>query len=171
MRLSGATHVEVQDRRWRPALMAFFMRRVRNRAEAEDLTQEVFARVMTQAAGQPGHSPPDGYIFQIAANLLRDKSRRERVRHGHAMATGAMEWRGVEMIDPYRIVADREALEVLSRSLAELPERTRIIFTLYRLEHVDKAAIAKSLGISKSAVTQHVMKAMAFLIARMESTR
>lgn len=151
--------------------MAFFMRRVRNRAEAEDLTQQVFERIMTQAVARPGHSPPDGYIFQIAANLLRDKGRRDRVRHGYAMATGSMEWRGVDVLDPYRIVADREALEVLGRSLNELPERTRIIFTLYRLEHVDKAAIAKSLGISKSAVTQHVMKAMAFLIARMETAR
>jgi RNA polymerase sigma-70 factor (ECF subfamily) len=33
---------EALNRRWRPALVAFFLRRVRSHAEAEDLTQEVF---------------------------------------------------------------------------------------------------------------------------------
>lgn len=151
--------------------MAFFQRRVRNRAEAEDLTQEVLTRIVTQSTDNAGEDLRDGYVFQIAANLLRDKGRRERVRYSYATATSAMEWRGVDVIDPYRVASDREALAILNRSLRELPERTRIIFTLYRLEHIDKGAIARALGISKSAVTQHIMKATAYLIARMEAAQ
>ncbi len=151
--------------------MAYFQRRIHDRAEAEDLTQEVFARVMAHdGMGQSDDGTlPDGYVFQIAANLLRDRGRRERVRSSYAAATGAMEWRGIDPINPHYIAADREALVLLIRSLNELPDRTRIIFTLYRLENIDKGTIAKNLGISKSTVTQHVMKAMAFLIARMEA--
>lgn len=151
--------------------MAFFQRRVRDRAEAEDLTQEVLTRIVAQAANRSGEDLHDGYIFQIATNLLRDKGRRERVRHAYATSTEAMDWRGIDVIDPYRVAADREALAVLIRSLHDLPDRTRVIFTLYRLERIDKGVIAKSLGISKSAVTQHVMKAMGFLITRLEAAR
>src|SRR3546814_11671973 len=46
--------VDQLNRRFRPGLMAFFLRRVGNHAEAEDLTQEVFVRLAdTDTAQMP----------------------------------------------------------------------------------------------------------------------
>lgn len=153
------------NRRWRPALMSFFLRRVRDHAEAEDLTQEVFARLLTST--ETVTASPDAYVFQTASNLLADRARRARVRTDYRESIGQIEDYGVELLDPHRHVAGRVALEAFARSLDDLPERTRTIFILYRLENVSQADIADALGISSSAVKKHVGRAMAFLMKRM----
>ncbi|MBS0420050.1 MAG: RNA polymerase sigma factor [Proteobacteria bacterium] len=152
------------SRRWRPALMSFFLRRVRHHQEAEDLTQEVFARLICRESAQAPLG--DAYIFQIAANLLRDGARRWKVREEYRLMSSGLEDSTPDSLDPARIVTGRAALSSIVAALETLPERTRTIFVLYRLEGVSMDVIANSFGISKSAVKKHVMRAMASLIAR-----
>jgi len=155
------------NRRFRPALMSFFLRRLSNHAEAEDLTQEVFARLSTM---QPGELPrSDAYIFQIAANLLRDRGRREKVREAYRVGVLSSEGVGVEPIDPDRVLVGRQSLGQVAIALREIPERTRSIFILYRVEQMGKRDIADTYGISTSAVDKHLMKAMAHLWKRLGS--
>ncbi len=153
------------SRFYRPALMAFFQRRLRNHAEAEDLTQEVLARLVSMPADQMDNA--NAYIFQIAANLLRDRGRREKVRADYRFGVLAVEGNGVEALDPGRVLAGREALGQVAAVLRDLPERTRTIFILYRVEAMKKRDIAQSYGISVSAVDKHLMRAMALMIERM----
>lgn len=155
------------NRRFRPALMAFFLRRLRNHAEAEDMTQDVFVRLAATNAGDMKSA--DAYIFQIAANLLRDRSRREKVRADYRERLWSQEGAEVDPLDPLRFTADRESLAQLVGGLKELPEPTRAIFVLYRLENVDKRAIAEAYGLAVSSVDRHLAKAMAHLIARVRS--
>ncbi|WP_217705421.1 RNA polymerase sigma factor [Peristeroidobacter soli] len=157
------------NRRWRPALMSFFLRRVRNHAEAEDLTQEVFARLLTDG-GRPSQSP-DSYIFQVAMNLLRDGARRSKVRMEYLRDAVLLDEQDAERLDPSRVVAARDALGAFITGLDALPERTRSIFILYRIENLELDTIARSFGISKSAVKKHVMKAMAMLMAQVRDFR
>lgn len=164
--LERRLEVEDEIRRWRPALLSFFLKRVRDRAEAEDLAQETFARLFGGTASETGlHA---GYVFQIAANLLRDRARRGKVRAEQADTVIELYGQGVDALDPERIAAARSVMAQVYRRLGDLPARTRAIFVLYRIENVDKRTIAESLGISPSAVEKHVAKAMAHL---MESAR
>ena len=156
---------EQLNRRFRPALMAFFLRRLANHAEAEDLTQEVFTRLMAMGAGNLHQA--DAYVFQMAANLLRDRGRREKVREAYRFGVLAGEGVGVEPIDPERVLAGRQSLGQIAAALREAPERTRAIFLLYRVEQMKKRDIAETYGISTSAVDKHLMKAMAHLWKRL----
>ena len=149
-------------RDYRPALIAFFLRRTCDYAEAEDLAHEVFVRI----AGKDDAAlhRTDAYIFQVAANLLRDRGRRAQVRTDYAARLRQTEEFGLDPLDPHRISVGRESLTILSSALAELPERTRRIFMLFRYEQIDQRTIAESFGISVSAVQKHVHRAMAHLI-------
>ncbi|MBS0332793.1 MAG: sigma-70 family RNA polymerase sigma factor [Proteobacteria bacterium] len=153
-------------RRFRPALLSFFLRRLRNHAEAEDLTQEVFIRLARSGAEI---ETADAYVFQTAANLLRDRARAERTRSEYRLSVGALR-PGVQIddLDPSRVLLGREQLGNLVAALRELPDRTRAIFILYRLEAVSRVEIARSHGISVSAVEKHLARAMAHLAVRME---
>jgi RNA polymerase sigma-70 factor (ECF subfamily) len=143
--------------------MAFFLRRVGNHSEAEDLTQEVFVRLARSGGAQIREA--DAYIFRVATNLVRDRARRERVRAEYVASFSTLDGIGIEALDPHRIAAGREALAQIMAALTELPERTRQIFLLFRYEQIDQRTIAESFGISVSAVEKHIHKAMAKLIS------
>lgn len=155
------------NRRWRPALMTFFLRRVRNSGEAEDLVQEVFVRMLRRGED----SAPDVYVFQIAQNLLVDRARRNRVRDRYREGLSAEPGRDYDGFDPHRLAEGREQLRLLAQALGDLPERTRAIFILYRVENMSQDAIAAAFGISASAVKQHVARAMAQLVRKMRDVR
>ena len=157
---SEAAATEFNQRR--RALMAFFVRRIRDLHEAEDLTQEVFARLAGQ---QLAMDSADAYIFQVAANLLRDRNRRLGVRQRFEEAALDPSSRQEEF-DPSRILLGREELKNISQALGELAPRTRTIFLLYRLENMKRGEIASMYGMSVSGVQKHLEKAMGHLIRR-----
>lgn len=154
------------SQRFRPALMAFFLRRLRNHSEAEDLTQDVLMRVAEKGAAIDA-ARPDAYVFQIAANLLRDRGRRMKVRAIYQQGLGASEGSRVEELDPDRVLQARQSLATVVNALREMPERTRTIFILFRLEHMKQREIADMLGISVRTVEQHVIRASTHLRERL----
>jgi RNA polymerase sigma factor (sigma-70 family) len=163
------------NRRYRPALMAFFMRRAASHSDAEDMTQELFAKLATAQSGPRGASPmdnADAYIFQMAANLLRDRGRREKVRANYRASVHAGIGAGggdLEALDPARVLLARESLGEVSDALRELPDRTRAIFLLFRLEGMKQSELAALYGVSVSAVQKHIFKAMTHLTRRVRA--
>lgn len=149
-------------RRWQPALKAYFLRRVRNHAEADDLTQEVLVRLLEQDVARG-----DSYVFQIAQNLLVDRQRRNLVRGRYRDAALADQDRDRNPLDAHAILESQQQLVIAISALKDLPERTRTIFVLYRFEKISQADIALAFGISTSAVKQQVAKAMSALARAM----
>jgi RNA polymerase sigma factor (sigma-70 family) len=155
----------------RQALLRFFLRRVRNRSEAEDLTQEMILRLLRRPTDIPIRSL-GGFIRTAANNLLRDRARAAAHR-GHeleidanAPAHGAL----VEDFTPERVLVGRERLSEVLTCLDELPLKTRDAFLLFRLEHMKQGEIARALGVSVSSVEKHVARAAAHLVQRFGPT-
>ena len=166
------------DARFRGPLMVYFLRRRFSRTEAEDLTQEVFVRMLARDSQVPPENV-DVYIFQIAANLLRDRARRG-VSHradGHTSLDAPAEVTAngldrhpdlVEDRGPERVLLAQESLTLALRALEELGERTKAIYILHRLEKMRHKEIAELLGLSVSAVEKHVVRAVAHLALRID---
>jgi RNA polymerase sigma factor (sigma-70 family) len=150
-------------RRYRVALGGFFANRVRNAADVDDLVQEVFVQLIRRGRGEPIEHI-EQYLFQVAANVLRDHGRRRLVRHQdehysfdediHIFATE---------ISPERVLLGEESLARFENALEQLPERTRDIFLLRSMERCKFADIARMLGVSKSTVEKEMVKAMMHL--------
>ncbi len=148
--------------RLRPALIAFFQRRLRDPSQAEDLTQDLFCRL---AAGPPHVvDNPEAYIFRIAANLVNDHYRRETVRSRYHRHDDPARDADVDQLDAARFLEARESVGRVAAVLATLPERTRHIFILYRLEGMARKEIADTFGVSVSAVEKHIATAMRTLL-------
>lgn len=157
--------LEAFDQRFRRPLMAFFLRRVGDHAEAEDLTQEVFMRLVRSE--RPDVRSADAYIFQIAANLVRDRGRMRSYRATQTTAIAEGERRRGEPLDAERILIGKDNLEAVVAVLKELNPKTRDIFLLNRLEGMSHNDLAEMFGISASAIGKHIYKASAILAARL----
>lgn len=152
--------------RFRAPLISYFLRRVSSVAEAEDLTHDVFARII-DGDRLKGLKNPDSYVFAVAANLLKDRARRAHTREIYRGELEASN-REPEVLTPERVLQGKEKLDVVRAGLAELTEKTRDMFILHRLEGLKHKEIADLYGVSVSAVEKHVVKALAHLARKVK---
>jgi RNA polymerase sigma factor (sigma-70 family) len=154
--------VAVLAARYAEPVRRFFSRRVRDQAAVEDLTQEVFVRLLGRA-GVGAIDNIEGYLFHTAANLLRERARRAAARIPEADAES---FDPIEDLSPERILLGREAVALMVEALQELPERVRSVFVLNRFEELPAVEIARRLGVSLSTVEKDMMRAVAFIRKR-----
>ena len=163
--------MQALSQRLRRPLEQFFERRIGSGPECEDLVQEVFERLLRQP-NLNALERLDGYVFTVAANLLRDRSRQHTVHLADYVTldgiSEANEPNLREEITPERVLLGKDAMNRFLAAIAELPERTRIVLMLRRFEGLEFKAIACQLGISVSAAEKHMLRAMDDLSRRLD---
>lgn len=147
---------------YRPALVRFFRRKMRDVNDVEDLVQEVFVRIAARQGGEVDNL--GGYVFQTAASVLADRHRRRTVRHTDDQVPFDTERHSGTEFDAGRVAESRETLRAVAAALMNLPERTRTIFVLRRLEGQNYKDIAVRFGISVSAVEKQMVRAVNHLL-------
>jgi RNA polymerase sigma-70 factor (ECF subfamily) len=131
------------------------------------MVQDVFARIVTRDSVEPIKNL-GGYVLKIASSVIADRSRRRAVRLADAHVPFDPDFHAGEEIDPERVLGGKEDLNAAVAALLSLPERTRTVFVLRRLEEYSYRDIAAHLGISVSAVEKHLVRALQHLSAERE---
>jgi RNA polymerase sigma factor (sigma-70 family) len=139
---------------------------VHDRASAEDVVQEAYLR-FSAAARNDQIVNPVSYLYRIVRNLALDWQRRRAVEAPRA-AMPVMENLPCDAPSAERVLFYRDELRVISEALAELPERTRIAFRMYRLEGRTLQVIADHLGVSVVRTHQLVKEAIVHAARRLD---
>ena len=111
------------------------------------------------------------YLHQTAASVLADYARRRSARRSDAHVEFDPDLHGGSDFDPERIVSGREDMAAATAALLSLPERTRTIFVLRRLDRVPAREVAEQLGVSVSAVEKHMVRAVRHLGSALGGTQ
>jgi RNA polymerase sigma-70 factor (ECF subfamily) len=159
--VSALTRGLLEDfaRRYYAPLVSFFRKRTHNAPEVQDLVQQVFLR-LAQYRELAHIQNPDGFIFQTAANILKDHYRQNVVRRQNADHSAVSAGAGGSDLSPERVLAGKETLAHLVNALRQLPDRTRDVFVLRCFEGLKNAEIAQLHRISVRAVEKHMVKAL-----------
>lgn len=163
----GNVSFDALHRNYRAPLLRYFGRRAPDAAVAEDLTQQVFERLVRRGEIE-SIDHLGGYVFQTARSVFADYLRNRSSRHGDAHESFDEALHGDVDFSPEHVLMKRERLARVIELLQVLPERTRVIFVLRRLEGVKYRDIAAQLGISVSAVEKHMERAVAHLARGLE---
>ena len=148
---------------FRPALMRFFARRLISQNEIEDLVHDVFVRLVRNRRFADAEARK-GYVFQTANSVLVDYIRRRTVSQARVQENVDPDTcEGVDL-GPDRVLQGRQELARAVALLLELPERTRTVFILRRIEGMRFADIAARLGVSVSATEKHMQRAILHLM-------
>ena len=138
---------------------AYVARRVKSRAEIEDLTSDVFRRAL---AGLPRYeqrgAPFSAWLLRIAANALIDRARKAKRREPAAVDLE------VGPSEPERLGAEARAR--LYRAVEGLLPDQRRVIELRFAEERSIAEIARALGRTEGAVKQLQLRALAALRKR-----
>lgn len=152
----------------RAPLQRYFRRQGLDVDDAEDLTQETFARLLRSGDVDQVENPR-AFVFSIATNLLRDKRRRDSARRLHrhdpldeATLTSA------DVLSPERRLIGKQDLDALREAIEKMPAKTRTVFLLHRFDGLRYREIGEVVGISMSAVEKHMMAALVALAKAMD---
>ncbi len=150
--------------RYAPALLRFAARLLSDRNTAEEVTQEVFVKVISRAHQYDGRAEVSSWLFAIAANACRDRRRRDRratIVPLEAVAEPVHKGEGIETV-----LGDRQRRESVRRALSALSEEQREALVLARYHGLAYAEIADVLGISVGAVKTRIFRAVEALKSR-----
>jgi RNA polymerase sigma-70 factor, ECF subfamily len=141
---------------------AYVSRRVQQRAEAEDVTSEVFQQALANLKRFEWRGIPfTAWLYRIAANLISDRwqhSRRE-VSDESAVETSAVNAAEIEEV---------ERRATLFRLVETLPSEQRRVIVLRFAEQKSIKEVAREISKSEGAVKQLQFRALSTLRARME---
>lgn len=157
----------------RQELQAFLTTKLRDATLAADLTQETFLRFAEFRAGNPAAAIAHerSYLYRTAYNLAVDHLRREGRAPIADNSEDALAGIPDEMPVPEAVISGRNELDRIQALLRELPERTRLVVTLARLEGLTYPEVADRLGISTSSVQKHLAQATKHLMQRLRDDR
>lgn len=149
-------------RRLRGPLFSFFLRRSGSAADADEMVQDLFVRLLRRG-DLLGLENVDAYVFEAAANVARDRGRYEQARgRGRHVEIDDLVAE-CETPDAEQVVVGKQRLKRLLAALDALPPRARQVVILRRFENLTYPQIARRIGVSVSAVEKHMVRAMAAL--------
>ncbi|MBU6161269.1 MAG: sigma-70 family RNA polymerase sigma factor [Myxococcales bacterium] len=152
---------EYQDR-----VFALVFRMLGDRAEAEDVSQEVFVTVFKAIDSFRGDSQFSTWLFRIAANHCRNRLRYLSRRNYHRgqsldeMHEGEYPVQLSEQVpQPDRILEGAQLEKTIQDALNALDEDQRLIVVLRDLEHLSYGEIAQILDVAEGTVKSRLFRA------------
>jgi len=146
--------------RYGDRLRSFLSRRLRNEADAPDLAQEVFLRLMRVEHHESIRSP-EAYLFTVASHVL----------HQHALKQAATPvsvdiselFADLQLTsgdDPASTADIAQRIEWLERSLKELPPKISTTLMLHRFAGFSIEEIGQHLGVARPTAKKYLARAL-----------
>jgi len=156
---------------------AFLDKRLRNRADTEETTQEVFINVFSSIDSFRGDAPFAAWVFGLTRRTLASRFKRkrhpmvplgdddeERLGGSASLVTSTSP---TEAPDPLAQYEMSERAEHLVRALEhELSPDQRRVFEMHHLESVPIVEIARELSKSEDSIKSSLYRSRKLLLAR-----
>jgi len=146
--------------RYHTSVYQFCLRMTRNPGYAEDVTQEVFLRVLKKAGSFRNEGTFKGWLFNIARNLTLDYLRKQKRHVITVPLDNFTESQLVDHLSAEQVVADSEQVGKLERALASLPPHYQEVIWLGRFEFSCFKHLAQALGCRTGTARVRMHRAM-----------
>ncbi len=138
---------------------------LRSRAEAEDVVQDVFVRVIEHRRSLPAVRDMRVWLIRIAWNLAVDRRRRIRPEQmDESFVNGLV----AASVPADEALEKAQRMKAVLRELERLPKGERHVLLLSAVEELGTAEMAQVLGKSESAVRALLFRARTRLRERLE---
>ena len=146
--------------KYRNRVMGVAVRMLGDRAEAEDLAQDVFVKVYHALNGFRGESLFSTWLYRITANSCLNH--RKKQKHEIQLARG---FDGLALIpsdgasNPHSLLEKKELTLLLEKAIQALPRERRIILILRDIEGLSYEQIGETLGVELGTVRSRLHRA------------
>jgi RNA polymerase sigma-70 factor (ECF subfamily) len=155
-------------------VFAFVLRMLGNRAEAEELAQDVFVQVFKAIGSFRGESKLSTWIYRIAINLCKNRSKYLRVRHAdeqeeleaiaERVPMGEVKRANVGQVErPDEMMAGRQVEKIVQVAIMEIEPSFRECLVLRDVEELSYEEIGEITGLPAGTVKSRIHRARAQL--------
>jgi RNA polymerase sigma-70 factor (ECF subfamily) len=148
-------------------IFAFLLRLAGRRDTAEDLAQETWMKLAKAAPSLREDTTLTAFLFTIARNAFISHRRWAMLDLSRLVVVG-LETVTATDATPDEAHERAQAIEVLERSLAELPVASREVLLLVGVEGLEQEEVARILGISYDALRKRLSRARTELAEKMQ---
>jgi len=149
-------------------LRRYLSQRLRNVADAPDLAQEVFLRLMRVEHHETIRSP-EAYLFTVAQHVVQQHTMRQSATPPTVQLAQLLnEPATTHDADPGLALEAQQCLEGMQLALEELSPKARATFMLHRRDGLSFDEIAARLETSRPMVKKYLMKALLHLRLRLQ---
>ena len=139
-------------------LQGWLRRRLGNAADAADLAQDTFVRLLCSSPGEPlNFTTPRAYLATVANRLTLNLYRRRSLEQAYLVALAQTPQELAPSLEHQALVL--EALDEIDQLLALLPAKTRQAFLMAQLEGYTQEEIASRLDLSVRSVQRYLARA------------
>jgi RNA polymerase sigma-70 factor, ECF subfamily len=144
-----------------PAVYGLLFHLCRDRALAEDLSQETFLRALQSLGKYEFRAPFRAWLFRIAVNLYRDQRRRSTVRKIVDQDVADEESLHLQSREagPDLQIEQNERISQVYQALARLPEDLRMVVMMRDLQELSYSEISAALGWRLGTVKSRLFRA------------
>lgn len=139
---------------------------VNNSDIAQDISQETFLKMAVKLSRSDEETlieNPRAFLYKIAYNEIYTRHKRQKLERHLSELFGDTEYKFQNNITPEDIALDKEELNIIKKTIYQLPRKQRQAFLLSRTGTLTHAEIANDLGIKKGTVKQHIVRALSVL--------
>lgn len=140
-------------------LLRHLKSRFGDHVDANDVLQDAYLR-LSRIPDDTLVENPRPYLYRVADNLARDHLRGQTSRNRRFTGSDALDTSASPAPSPEHEIDFKQRLQKLQEAVNELPPRQKQIFLLHKFEGLSHSEIASRLGISRSAVEKHMIKAL-----------
>lgn len=146
------------------SLRTFVRRRIRNRADTEDVVQEVFSR-LARMDGIEERIQDSGrnYLFTIANNYIVDIERKEALKRSYDEEQWHRSEDLVHEAGPERIAIAVRELAALKMAIQKLKPSWRRAFVLNRFHFMSYKQVSEKMGITSKQAENYIVRALSRL--------
>jgi len=147
--LQAEGHLTSADlfRQYASFVAAFLVRMGVQRADLDDVMQEVFLVAHRLGGYTPGPAKPTTYLANIALRAATSHRRKGQVRSFVRANDELVGNAGSDANDPERVADNKQRLELLDRCLERLDDDKRAVFVMAEIQGETVVSIAAGLGI------------------------
>ncbi len=152
---------------------SFLDKRLRNRWDTEETTQEVFINIFASLDGFRGDAPFAAWIFGVTRRTLAARFRRKRhpmvplIDEDDDRSVASLTAAGQPEATPLENYEFNERANQIVRTLeTEISDEQRSVFELHHLESIPIAEIARSLSKSEDSVKSNLYRTRKLLLTR-----
>lgn len=148
-------------KKYNGVLFAICLRYSPNFTEAEDNLQDAFITIFNKIAQYNGKGSFEGWMKRVTVNTVLQKYRKQRT-------FDIVDEAKIEDETEVEIDKDEIPLDFLLKIVQELPDRYRLVFSMYVLDGYQHKEIAEMLKISNGTSKSNLARARAILKSKIE---